>query len=327
DRVFGYLHEGMSVRMISKKVGISRKAVAKIIKDRSLKKGYHPYSLKNDGKWEDIKKHIKEMYDKKKDVLTRTVIDEIKDKFEEEISDYCVSRVRVELNKEKRLPRYGAMVQEANQPKRVAWVETMKGNREPFHDTFFVDESSFELDNVSTYVFVNKNDPYAHIVPGPKHKIRVMIWLGISLEGPTEVRIMQPGESINAVKYVEIVKSSYLPAALKYYGGHCKIAHDNASAHTARYTKDALQQMGVEVMPWPAESPDMNPVELVFADMKWKIRNVYKPTSKGELVAAIKDYVKNYLSKEQCQRFVRHIHPAMDLVKAREGQPVRGKKD
>jgi hypothetical protein len=34
---------------------------------------------------------------------------------------------------------------------------------------------------------------------------------------------------------------------------------DNARAHTARATRDFLQQNNVNVMNWPALSPDLNP--------------------------------------------------------------------
>ncbi|GMT23124.1 hypothetical protein PFISCL1PPCAC_14421, partial [Pristionchus fissidentatus] len=244
-----------------------------------------------------------------------------------QLGEHIITRVRAEINKEKRKPRYGAMVREANQPKMVEWVNAMKAKREAFVDTFLVDECSCELDDVSTYVYVDKADPYAHVVPKPKHRVKVMLWLGISNEGATEVRIMEPGESIDAVKYVEIIRDYYLPAAAKYYGGYCRIVHDNATPHTARYTKEALKEMGVEVLLWPAESPDMNPIELVFSDLKWKLKNSYKPSNKAELVAAIRDYVATYLTREQCQRYVQRIHPAMDLVLAREGKPVRGNKD
>ncbi|GFS18804.1 transposable element tcb1 transposase [Elysia marginata] len=35
---------------------------------------------------------------------------------------------------------------------------------------------------------------------------------------------------------------------------------DNARAHTARYTQQFLKQSNVQVLPWPALSPDLNPI-------------------------------------------------------------------
>jgi len=39
--------------------------------------------------------------------------------------------------------------------------------------------------------------------------------------------------------------------------------HDNVSAHSARATRDFLQQNNIEVMPWSALSPDVNPIDHV----------------------------------------------------------------
>ncbi|GFR58202.1 transposable element Tcb1 transposase [Elysia marginata] len=38
----------------------------------------------------------------------------------------------------------------------------------------------------------------------------------------------------------------------------------NARAHTARYTQQFLEQSNVQVLPWPALSPDLNPSEYLW---------------------------------------------------------------
>lgn len=82
-----------------------------------------------------------------------------------------------------------------------------------------------------------------------------------------------------------------------------------------------------KVMPWPAESPDMMPVEMAFGFMKERLRAEYKPKNKAELIESILKFKEDYLTKEYCRKTIRHIHTSMTQVIRREGLPVRGKKD
>jgi len=51
--------------------------------------------------------------------------------------------------------------------------------------------------------------------------------------------------------------------------------HDNASVHTARVVRAVLTGLGVRVMVWPPYSPDLNPIENLWALMKAEIYRLY----------------------------------------------------
>ena len=46
---------------------------------------------------------------------------------------------------------------------------------------------------------------------------------------------------------------------------------DNARIHTAHVVMDWLEENGIEVMDWPPYSPDLNPIENIWALLKKKI--------------------------------------------------------
>ncbi|WKY09983.1 hypothetical protein Q1695_002379 [Nippostrongylus brasiliensis] len=47
---------------------------------------------------------------------------------------------------------------------------------------------------------------------------------------------------------------------------------DNAPCHKSQATLGRLKELRVDTLPWPAESPDLNPIELVWGNMKSHIR-------------------------------------------------------
>lgn len=54
------------------------------------------------------------------------------------------------------------------------------------------------------------------------------------------------------------VLEEYLPRVME---ADSIFMHDNAPIHTAHTVKSCLEGMGIEVMVWPAYSPDLNPIE------------------------------------------------------------------
>ena len=57
--------------------------------------------------------------------------------------------------------------------------------------------------------------------------------------------------------------------------------HDNALSHKAAFTREVLRVNNIQPMVWPAFSPDLNPTEAVWSEMKDFIEAHYPDLENG----------------------------------------------
>ena len=70
--------------------------------------------------------------------------------------------------------------------------------------------------------------------------------------------------------------------------------HDGVTLHTAGLTNRFLTQNNIQVLPWPAVSPDMNPIEHVWDMLGRSIRQMNpRPRTVQDLQAALIDKRNN----------------------------------
>ncbi len=97
-------------------------------------------------------------------------------------------------------------------------------------------------------------------------------------------------KGVNALEYQHILLEHLLPAAKRLFKGRSwQLLHDSARPHVASSTKAVLKQHKVQVVAhWPANSPDLNPIENLWS---WVQRKVNKAavTCFAELKAAVFD--------------------------------------
>ncbi len=103
--------------------------------------------------------------------------------------------------------------------------------------------------------------------------------------------------------YQEILEHFMLPSADKLYGDADFIfQQDLAPAHTAKGTKSWFDDHGVTVLDWPANSPDLNPIENLWGIVKRKMRDT-RPNNADDLKATVKETWAS-IPPQQCHKLI-----------------------
>ena len=145
-------------------------------------------------------------------------------------------------------------------------------------------------------------------------------WCDVSLLVPLQ-------SSVTAASYTETLQRHLLPALEGFPGisdrGRPLFQQDNARPHTAKLTKGFLAENHVRVVDWPAQSPDLNPIENVWQELKRMVqRNSNKLTNLMELDNQVLQAWRN-VPPEFCRRLVDSMPHRIAACIAAAGGPTK----
>ena len=120
--------------------------------------------------------------------------------------------------------------------------------------------------------------------------------------------------------FCEILRRTLLPFIATYFpepGSH-RLFQDNDPKHTSRAAQEFYAASGINWWHSPAESPDMNPIENVWHEVKEFLRCEIKPTTKEELVQGIKEFWST-VTLHKCCRYINHLQKVLPRVIEKQG--------
>lgn len=188
----------------------------------------------------------------------------------------------------------------------------------------FSDEKIFRTDNNRKSLLVTrtksekfKSSCIQHTV---KHGLQVHVWGGVGWRGVTPLKLVRGG--LNAAKYQQEIVNDIRHVARQVAPSRCRILfqQDQAPAHRAATTLRFFAQQRVELLPWPGNSPDMNIMENLWAQVATRVNKHHTlPRNENELFTRVQQAWQE-VSLQSVQKLFSSIPKRIkELIKAKGG--------
>lgn len=128
---------------------------------------------------------------------------------------------------------------------------------------------------------------------------------------------------MNATKYVAVLETKLLASARSLFPDENWIFQDdNAPCHRAKLVKRWTQSHKVAQMNWPAQLPDLNPIENLWYRMNLIIAK-NKPSNKRELIENIIQAWHHIVTPEEHCNLVQSMPRRCKAVIQNKGFPTK----
>jgi transposase len=160
-----------------------------------------------------------------------------------------------------------------------------------WNNVIWSDETTINIQsNKLSKIWIYKDDIKINRIV--KYPIKIHIWGCILKNYKLIVCIYD--KTMNSDKYIEVLNEkllSLIDLVKKKKNNRLIFQQDNAPCHTSLKMCEYFSNNNIEVMYWPANSPDLNPIENVWNLLKRNIGKIYVK-NKQELIEVILDQVK-----------------------------------
>jgi len=260
----------------------------------------------------------------------QTSLEELTEDFNKTLQiSVCSKTVKRKLHEEGYYGRVGKkkpLVSEINRKKRLFWCYERRNWVEEWEKVIFSDESRFVLfsNDSPKFVWRKVDERYNKdcLIPTVKQSAGVMVW-GCFCKDKVGPLVFIEG-TITGERYLQLLNNYLLPF-LHELGNEDEyiFQDDNAPVHTARIVKDWKEENLDNWLPWPAQSPDLNPIENLWDILERKVRmHNPLPKNKRELMTILEDEWHK-LEPEKLTKLIDSMPRRVKAVIKSKGNPTK----
>jgi transposase len=254
---------------------------------------------------------------------------EIGNLVEPQLSATTVREHVAKENLHRRVARVVPFLKPDQKRKRLAWARKYSG--QDWDKVIWSDECYVYLGDTRGRVWVTRRpeekwDEACLIPRFQQSSICVMVWGCImrGKKGPLVVLEYPGGKGggMTAKRYVEQVLEGKLQQfyeEMRLERDGVVFQHDGAPSHRAKLTKKWLHDHDIPLFPHPPSSPDINPIECIWHELKKRVRaRRHSPTSTEGLIAAVKE-AWDAIPIEDIDKYVNRMDDIVNAVLKAKG--------
>ena len=127
-----------------------------------------------------------------------------------------------------------------------------------------------------------------------------------------------------AKDYIKVLEDNLLPFIASLHRKKRFIfQEDNAPIHTAKKSIKWKEENGIPCLPWPAQSPDLNPIEHLWDELERRLRlRITPPKNEDELYQFLQEEW-NKIPKDVIEKLVNSMGNRVREVYEADGYPTR----